>query len=475
MRDGFFGLRHHAVIGGDDQNHQVSRLRAARTHGGKRLVARCIEEGNHALRRFDVIRANVLGNPARFTRCHARFANGIEQRGFTVIDVTHDRNHRRTRLGHGIGMLLFLGQIRIRIVPFCSNRVVTHFAHQNHGGFLIKHLIDGDHRAHFHHDLDNLGRFNGHFLRQFTDRNGFRDQYIANNRLSWCLEIGFLIFVVLLRTRLATTPTFAATAGIATGLNSAALRCVIAPRRRRFDNLLDDLFVGHFGIFIRRFGSRAMQRAFTGRRWIFFQYHTFADARAIGIDLDFRRRDRFCGRCFCGGFFRLRGFCCLIYLVGFVSFGSGFNCFFLSGDIFCFSRIRRFFGVLSFFFLAAALGRCFGFFFRLFGKQGGLAVFFSAAFGDFGVVNDGLCGCWRLDHHWHIFHRFCRFIHFQEGTFFAHFNLNRARFAGRVRFLNLRCLLAHQGDFFLFFLVTVRLLQIREQTRLVVFGKGFFY
>ena len=217
-----------------------------------------------------------------------------------------------------------------------------------------------------------------------------------------------------------------------------------------------------------------MQGAFTSRWWIFFQHHALADARTIWIQLSFRCCNRFCRRRFCCGFFRLRGFCCLIYLLGFISFGSGFNCFFLSGDIFCFSRIRRFFGVLSFFFLAAALGRRFGFFFGLFGKQGGLAVFFGAAFGDFGVVNDGLCGCW-LDHHWHIFHRFCRFIHFQEGTFFAYLYLNRARFTGRVRFLNLRCLLAHQGDFFLFFLVTVRLLQIREQTRLVVFGKGFFY
>jgi len=35
MVDRFHGLRHHAVVGGDDQDHDVGDLRAARAHGGK--------------------------------------------------------------------------------------------------------------------------------------------------------------------------------------------------------------------------------------------------------------------------------------------------------------------------------------------------------------------------------------------------------------------------------------------------------
>ena len=39
------GLRHDAVIGGDDQNHNVCNAGAAGAHGGEGFVARCVEEG----------------------------------------------------------------------------------------------------------------------------------------------------------------------------------------------------------------------------------------------------------------------------------------------------------------------------------------------------------------------------------------------------------------------------------------------
>ena len=39
MGNGFDGLRHHAVIGGHDQNHDISGLGTACTHRGKGFVA----------------------------------------------------------------------------------------------------------------------------------------------------------------------------------------------------------------------------------------------------------------------------------------------------------------------------------------------------------------------------------------------------------------------------------------------------
>jgi hypothetical protein len=48
--DGFDGLRHHAVVGRHHQDDDVGGLGAARTHGGERLVARGVEEGDHAAR-----------------------------------------------------------------------------------------------------------------------------------------------------------------------------------------------------------------------------------------------------------------------------------------------------------------------------------------------------------------------------------------------------------------------------------------
>ena len=44
--DRLVGLRLHAVVGGDDDHGDVGDLRAAGTHGGERLVARGVEEGD---------------------------------------------------------------------------------------------------------------------------------------------------------------------------------------------------------------------------------------------------------------------------------------------------------------------------------------------------------------------------------------------------------------------------------------------
>ena len=70
--DCFDGLRHDAVVGRDHEHHDVRGLGAARTHGGERRVARRIEERDHALRRFHVVRADVLRDAARLTRRHLR-------------------------------------------------------------------------------------------------------------------------------------------------------------------------------------------------------------------------------------------------------------------------------------------------------------------------------------------------------------------------------------------------------------------
>ncbi len=46
--DGLLRLRHHAVVGSDDEHRDVGHLGAAGAHGGERLVARRVEEGDLA-------------------------------------------------------------------------------------------------------------------------------------------------------------------------------------------------------------------------------------------------------------------------------------------------------------------------------------------------------------------------------------------------------------------------------------------
>ena len=66
MADRLHRLRHHAVVGGHDQNDDVGNLGAARPQLGECRVARGVDEGDAPTRLcFDLIGADVLSNATR--------------------------------------------------------------------------------------------------------------------------------------------------------------------------------------------------------------------------------------------------------------------------------------------------------------------------------------------------------------------------------------------------------------------------
>ena len=154
MINGFDRLRHNAVIGGHNQNHDVSGLGAASPHAGEGFVTGRIEEYDlAAVRRRLLVQnrylvcANMLRDATGFASGHVGQPDGIEQRGLAVIHVTHDGHHRRTRdtfrrdaflagssLRNFFGSLLFEGDhIGIRAEE------ARHLA----GKFRVEGLIDG--------------------------------------------------------------------------------------------------------------------------------------------------------------------------------------------------------------------------------------------------------------------------------------------------------------------------------------------
>ena len=182
------GLRHHAVIGGNHKNHDVGCFRTARTHGGKRFMTRSIQEGNHAARGFNMVCADVLGNAARFALYHFGAADVVQQGGFTMVDVTHDGNDRRTRQCFGFhGFHAFIQEC-FRIVGSSRFADVAEFFHHNQGGVLVDGLVDGDHHAHFHQGFNHFDAFNGHFVRQIGNGNGFGNQDFVYDRFGRRLE-----------------------------------------------------------------------------------------------------------------------------------------------------------------------------------------------------------------------------------------------------------------------------------------------
>ena len=144
--DRFDGLRHDLVVGRDHDDDNVRYLRATRPHGRKRFVTGCIKEGDLAVvAHLHVIRADVLGDAARFACDDIGFAHIVEQRRLAVIDVAHDSDNRRTRpqiLGR-IDLHVF-EEVR-RVVAFLD-RLKTKLARDQLNLIEIETLIDGDHQ-----------------------------------------------------------------------------------------------------------------------------------------------------------------------------------------------------------------------------------------------------------------------------------------------------------------------------------------
>ena len=61
--DRFDRLRHHAVIGGDDQEDDIGRLCTACPHGGERLVAGGVDEGDLGAALLDLVGADMWVMP----------------------------------------------------------------------------------------------------------------------------------------------------------------------------------------------------------------------------------------------------------------------------------------------------------------------------------------------------------------------------------------------------------------------------
>ena len=72
-------------------------------------MTRSVNERDAVVAHLRLIGADVLGDPACLTGDHVGAANTIEQLGLAVIDVTHDRDHRRSTGKFG----LVIGELRL--------------------------------------------------------------------------------------------------------------------------------------------------------------------------------------------------------------------------------------------------------------------------------------------------------------------------------------------------------------------------
>ena len=95
----FDGLLHDAIISGNNKDDDVSDFRTTHPHFGKGFVARRVNKSDDIARfAFDLIGPDMLGDATRFASGNISRTNSVKNRGFTVVNVTHDSNNRWTWL-----------------------------------------------------------------------------------------------------------------------------------------------------------------------------------------------------------------------------------------------------------------------------------------------------------------------------------------------------------------------------------------
>ena len=203
-------LRHHAVVGRDDQHHDVGGRRTTGTHGGERLVTRGVDEGDRAVSAVAVVvldvhlvGTDVLGDAAGLALHDVGLADRVQQAGLAVVDVTHDGHDRRT----GVEVLLLalvlaegevegLEQLAVLVLGADDLHRVVQLGTEQLQGVLVDRLGRGDHLAEVEHHLDERGRVGVDLVREVGERGATgqahdvavtaRDLHAADRRARTC-------------------------------------------------------------------------------------------------------------------------------------------------------------------------------------------------------------------------------------------------------------------------------------------------
>ena len=187
MVDRLDGLRHNAIIRCYNEYGDIRGIRTTHTHGRESFMTGRIEECDTAAIDRNAVGTDVLCDTAGLALCHMGMTDLVEERSFTMIDMAHDADYRRTR--NHLALILFillehLGDHIDSLFMLAADVIV-------HGDFfrlVVAHfLVDGVHLTLHEQVFDNNGRIDLHLLSQLTDR-----QLIAD------FNLGNLLFLLLI-------------------------------------------------------------------------------------------------------------------------------------------------------------------------------------------------------------------------------------------------------------------------------------
>jgi len=186
--DGFNGLQHHAVIGGNNQHGNICRLGAAGAHGRESGMARRIDKGDPVAILFHLIGADMLGDTARFPRYHIGLADSIEQRCLAMVDMAHNGHYRRARL-HFICVIRHIEDAKLHIGFSNPFGCVAKFLGNQLGHITVDHIAGFHHLSLSHQEFDHVNRALCHALCQFLYGDCFGDDDLTRDFLTRFLHL----------------------------------------------------------------------------------------------------------------------------------------------------------------------------------------------------------------------------------------------------------------------------------------------
>ena len=172
MVDSLDGLRHYTVICCYNQNCNVGYLCAAGTHSGESLMARGIQEYNLLALVVYLISTDVLGNTAGLAGSNVGFTDSIQQGGFTMVNVAHNGNNRRTRNAF-FRRIVNLGNLCWILFRCLLPNLYAEVVADKLCGIEIDILVDGNHYAQHEQSLDYFINLTLNELGKFLYIDGF--------------------------------------------------------------------------------------------------------------------------------------------------------------------------------------------------------------------------------------------------------------------------------------------------------------
>ena len=122
----------------------------------------------------------MLGDAAGLAGDDVGAADRVEQRGLAVVDMAHDRDHRRARLQR-LGAHRRPRPMSMSTSPSLTRLMrVAELGDQQLGGVLVDRLGDGDRHAHLEQRLDQVGAALGHAVGEFLHGDRLGDDDVAD-------------------------------------------------------------------------------------------------------------------------------------------------------------------------------------------------------------------------------------------------------------------------------------------------------